>query len=169
MGFGKDGKGVIIREANEITLGALASRAAVKNDAGLALTDDFRMLRSEIRWAIEGATQVDGDGPIALGIANDILSVAEIAACLNVDGPLGPNDRPTAELAERGVFLFGEPIAFKPTSAGDETEGVMELKQRWTYNNPAGWAFFGYNMGSGALTTGGIIRLNMIHYGVWVI
>ncbi len=170
MGFGKDGKGVIIRDQNVITLGTLAADAVVKQTGPLALTEDFRMLKSEHWVTIQNATKVEADGPLIYGLANDELSVAEIAECLNVNGPLDPSDRGNQEQAERAVFPIAI-IDFVEGTAREEhfNDGKPYMhKKPWTYSKAAGFTTFAYNMGSGALTTGGQIRFNNIYYGVWV-
>ncbi len=172
MGFGKDGKGVIIRDRDTITLGALSTISAIKQGAPLAITEDFRMLKGRLYWELEAGTFVAGDGPILLGICNDELSAVEIAEAINADGPLGPDDAVGGEQAERAVFLLEQdPIVFTEELGADREgfqQGVVDVTQRWTYYNNSGWSLFAYNMGSGGLTTGGLIRLNATYYGVWV-
>ncbi len=172
MGFGKDGKGVIIKDRDTITLGALSTITAVKQGAPLAITEDFRMLKGKLHYELAFGTFVEGDGPVLLGICNDELSVTEIAEAINVDGPLGPDDRLGVEQAERAVFLLDmDPIEFAARAQGDaegNIQGHVSIDQRWTYYNNSGWSLFAYNMGSGGLTTGGLIRLNATYYGVWV-
>ncbi len=171
MGFGKDGKGVIIRDHDTLTLGALATLAAIKQANPLAITEDFRMLKVEGFISLRGATQVDTDGPIIVGIANDNLSVGEIAEAMVASGPLGPSDRVRTERAERAVFPMWE-IDFLPQPStgenGARVKPITEGKIRWTFESGIGWTFFAFNMGSSALTTGGILDLLHKFYGVWV-
>ncbi len=170
MGFGKQNTGIIMREHDSIALGAL-DHGVVKVLAGLALTEDFRMLKSEIHALVVGLSTNEGTG-LLLGITNGELTEAEIAACINLSGPLDRNDRGAAEVAERFVKLFagtsgnrggGVDLQFVDREGGPR----MEIKPRWTFSDPEGWAFFVYNNGT-ILTTGATIHLVATHYGVWV-
>lgn len=171
MGFGKDGKGVMIRESDSITLGTLSGGVAVKQSNPLAITEDFRLIKAEIFATLTGATFVEDDGPILVGISSDELTVAEIAECLQADGPLGPDDRLAMERAERPVwpiFLFRN-----DNQAGTDhfllNNGLpIEKTLRWTFSNSSGFTWFAYNLGTGALTTGGVVRFHAKYYGVWV-
>ncbi len=163
-GFGKDGKGVIIREDNAIALGNLAARSAILFPA-LALEEDFRMLKSEI-WALwDDFTDGDGDKAI-LGLACAELSLAEIEEALELNGPINRNDRLQDERATRPVWLIegfhegGSNAALRMAK--------QEWKKRWTFSNADGWNFFVYNQSNSAMTTGSTVRLFATHYGVWV-
>ncbi len=173
MGFGKDGKGVIIRDDDIITLGTLAGQTVVKQDSPLGILEDFRILKQRHWWNLTGGALVDGDGPLIMGICNDELSVGEIGEVMQAGGPLNRNDRERTEFAERGVHLFPEGKAMIPflaqTADPTVTYGFFESKHRWTYNNPEGWALFLWNKGAGALTTGGTLRVTSEFYGVWVV
>ncbi len=169
MGFGKDGKGVIIRSYDTITLGALGAPAVKKQDNALVLGEDFRMIKSEIYAHLFGAAFVEGDGPLLIGIANNELTATEIDECLAVDGPLDRNDRLSEERAMRAVF----PLFLMPNDVGNNlVEGNYGKPHtdtiRWTFSNPEGWTVFAGNIGTGALTTGGVIILQQKYYGVWV-
>ncbi len=48
MGFGKDKKGSILMESRSQALGALAADAGILIGTKLALTEDFRMLKSNV-------------------------------------------------------------------------------------------------------------------------
>ncbi len=168
MGFGKDGKGVIIRERTTISLGTLASNTVVKQDAPLVLGEDFRMIKSEIFAALEGATAAAGDGPIVVGLANDELTVAEIAEAIQVDGPLDRNDRVAEEQAMRAVFPLFQLEFAEQTAKNSWRYLPFENTIRWTFSNPEGWTLWAVNMGSSALATGGVIQLLNKFYGVWV-
>ncbi len=172
MGFGKDGTGVIIRDNDQITLGALNANAAIKQANPLVLAEDFRVLKSEHYLTMESATFVAGDGPIIVGIANNELSAAEIAGCLNTDGPLNRNDRGNTETAMRAVFPFIQ-MPFVENAVGlapgiPNDGAPVKDTHRWTYSNPEGFTLFAFNHGGSALTTGGILRNLSTYYGVWV-
>ncbi len=165
MGFGKDGKGAIIRERVEIDAGALASQASILSTAGgVTLQNDFRIVKTEYTMYSDGAT--DGNN-FAVGLADGHLSVTQIAACLTANGPNNSADRPGIELAERPVWIlesYGQHSTFNDASLNKMGEKVF----RWTFNGTDGWNFFIFNPLDGALTTGTEIIILAKHFGVWV-
>ncbi len=174
MGFGKDGKGAIITHADIITLSTLATNTALKQDAPLAITEDFRLIKMEIAaWLANGTV---GEGPIHLYLVNDELTVAEIAECILNAGPLDRNDRVAQERAERAVFLVGtfgnaqgaSDAVDDPLRGADGQEGVVNKTIRWTFSDPEGWSLVAFNQSGGTLTTGGVVRMVCKFFGVWV-
>ncbi len=167
MGFGKDGKGVIIHlDAGPTGLSTLASKAAVQV-AALPVTEDFRALKIEAHWT--GGAFTGDDDKVLLGIADGELSAAEIAECINADGPLDRNDNLTRERAERPVWLLE---GILPSIDGGTTivtgYAYTEWTKRWTFSNPEGLQFFVYNPDTDALTTGAGVSVTATIYGVWV-
>ncbi len=172
MGFGKDNKGVIMREQASIAIGTLAANTALKVDSGaIGITEDFRMLKSEICAHLDGITATEGEG-LMFGICNGELSVSQIAQCLTTDGPKDPSARTEQETAERFVKILsmidndndGQNVIFRNENGGP----IITAKPRWTFSNQTGWDFFVYNDGGSAFTTGATLRLLMTHYGVWL-
>ncbi len=171
MGFGKQGTGQIIREKiSNAALGALAGEDVVKIASDVTLVDDFRILKSEIIAVILGLTTSEGTGLI-LGMANGELSAAEVEECLEIDGPVNPNDRERTEKAMRNCknIAFAVPGNLNTEMVFENDEGgrLITMKHRWTYNNPEGWDYYVYNIGA-ALTTGATVQLVATHFGVWV-
>ncbi len=168
MGFGKDGKGVIFEMKDVITLLALGTSAVVKEDNVPAFTDSFRVLKTKGVASIEGATLVDGDGPVLLYLVNDQLTTGEITEKINAGGPLSREDTTKADEAMRPVFYLGK-MDFRPPTATQEAPTLeWERSIRWTFGDAKGFAVVAFNMGSGSLTTGGIVRFQHTLYGVWV-
>ncbi len=172
MGFGKDGKGAIIRETiTDGALGALAGQDAVKFQ-GPVLQEDFRILKSEIYALVNVLTANEGLSML-FGIANGELSAAEIEECIEAQGPLDRNDRVAIERAERWVKVLGvtndQGVSTTTELFYDMHSGAPMLtsKDRWTYSDPEGWTYWIYNRG-GSLTTGSTLQLVATHYGVWV-
>ncbi len=170
IGFGKDGKGVIIKEDHTLTVGAFTTKT-VKAIGNLSTTEDFRMLKAEVQAHMTGITAGEL-ADIYIGIANGELSAVEIAESISLDGPLDRNDRAPDEFATRCVHLFGKLKGIP----GDQTNGewvdrsnspMMEHKFRWTYSNPEGWQYFLFNNGS-TTTTGATVRMLTKNYGVWL-
>lgn len=162
MGFGKQGKGVIIYEQNiDIVLGTLASRAALSEN-GPVLTDGFRLLKTEGFVHADGGT--DGR-PVTFGICQADMTDAEIAVCL-LSAPLGRQAIAAAETSQRPCFVMGvvqdgEVIRFIPE------DGIKQTQ--WTFpEDSGGWAWFGFNPFDDAMQAGTVLQIRAKHYGVWV-
>ncbi len=176
MGFGKDGKGAIVREKTTITLGALAANDAAGQDSAVLLDMDFRILKSEFTAVIRGMTSLEGIG-LLLYMTQGILTVAEAEAAVEANGPLRLGDKINEELADRWVRLVGTTGA--PTV--NETErifqneqggSILKINPRWTFrrgrtSSEGGWNWMVYNNGE-TITTGATVHLMATHYGVWV-
>ncbi len=164
--FDKTKNSGIITQLDGFTLGTLADATALKQDNPLPITQDFRVLSVDLQATLDASTA--NEGPIALGIANDDLTVSEIGSSINTDGPLSPGDRGRQESAERAVFIFD---SFYHDADGNGKLVISgRFKVRWTfYSGSGGWTLFCFNHGGAALTTGGIIRLTAKFYGVWVV
>ncbi len=171
MGFGKGNTGVIIRSHQTVALGTLAAVTAIKLGSDISITEDFRMLKSEVLGFIEGLTAGEGTG-LMLGIANGELSVAEIVECLLADGPDDRNDRLKQEKAERYVKIVAQYEGGKADTAGvlvgENADRKLTVKPRWTFSNPEGWDWFIFNAGGSALTTGATAKLITTDYGLWL-
>ncbi len=163
--------GAILREVIvDGALGALAAKDAVAF-AGLAITDGFRILKSELHAVVTGLTAGEATG-LLFGIANGDLTAAEIEQSIEATGPLNGSDRQPAEQAERWVKALGASNMKDVTSVSvvieNEAGGpIITSKNRWTYNEANSWKWWIYNNG-GSLTTGGLFQLVATHYGVWV-
>lgn len=168
MGFGKDGTGVILRETQVLTLGALGNGASIKASSNLAITDDFRILKTEYFLASRG-TIANGQYPIYIGICDNELTTTEINETLSVDGPLDRNDNAGHEASMRPVWVLEQAGQLVGTA---EFTGPIHFKGeknvRWTFSNSDGWTWFAYNGSGAALTTGQEYRIYAVHYGVWV-
>ncbi len=172
MGFGKDGKGAILREQiSGAALGALAAKDGIVIAGGLTLREDFRILKSEITALVIGLTSGQGEEGLSLHLCNGDLAEADIEACLETNGPLDRSDRDLAERAERFVRKIGviraEAADSEHTFSNEQGGGMLVVKPRWTFSNASGWKYFVYNDGV-LLTTGATVELMATHYGVWV-
>ncbi len=181
MGFGKDGKGVIIHEQRTQAIGTLASDTDLLIGTKLAMTDHFRMLRAEVNAVISGGTAAAAEqSGMLLGLAEGSLTIAQINECLEVNGPVSRSSRVPEEQSNRPVWLIG---AFERSDIGDTiwnlvplagfadekggTHGVV-VKPRWTFGDEGvGWNWFLRNNGP-APTTGANVRIMTKDFGVWV-
>ncbi len=171
MGFGKDGKGQIWRDVTALTLGTLANEVAVKVQS-LVPSEDLRLLKSEINAVAIGMTIVEGSG-LLFGIADNELTVGEIGEAILADGPTDRNEVPEREQVERPVVVLSQLDMDETETRGvfrDMHSGAPTMinKKRWTYSNPEGWCYFVFNNTGGALTTGGSVRIQGTHYGLWL-
>ncbi len=169
MGFGKDGKGVIIRESRIQALGTLASQAGLLIGGKLATVERFRMLKTEIQASITAVTAGEANGYI-FGLADGDLTIVEIEETIEADGPLGPNDVITSNLSMRPVWIVGGIQQQNNTEVlfTNDTGGTtMTATPRWTFAATKSWNWFIYNMGA-APTTGSTCILRVKSFGVWV-
>ncbi len=175
MGFGKNKTGAIVRESTTQALGALAARAAIFM-AGPTLTEDFRMLKSEITCFVDSLTAGQGDF-LQLYLVQSGVSLAQAEAAIETTGPLQRGNRDGEEIAERFVRGYGITL---PHQHDGETEAMfvdaingtptIVAKPRWTMPNRVGtasWNYMIFNAGA-TLTTGSTARLRATHYGVWL-
>ncbi len=161
--------GVIIREHHSQALGTLGADTVILLGTNLAMLEDFRMLKALIAAHITGLIGGEGQG-LFLGIANGALSVGEIKACLEADGPVNRSDRTAKEFADRMVHLVGSIEPAGQTAGaivGPQGGSPYEMKFRWTYSNSDGWQWFIYNSGP-VLTTGAAVTIVATNYGVWL-
>ncbi len=170
MGFGKDGKGVIIREARSQAIGTLAAQTALLIGTKLATLERFRQIKLELVASITGVTSGELTG-LLIGVCDGDLTVAELETSIEINGPLGPNDIETRDTAERPWWFLGAIDRETGTEAifENETGGhIMEKVIRWTYARTKSWNYFLYNMGA-APTTGATVLIRAKSFGVWVL
>ncbi len=170
MGFGKDGKGVIIRESRTQAIGAM-SQVVLLIGTKLVTLERFRMLKTELFATITGLTAGEGIG-LYLGIADGDFTAAEIEAAIESNGPLGPNEAIEEELAERFMTMLGalsvpDQAQSEATFRNENNGGMMTANPRWTFSRTKSWNFFLYNIGA-AVTTGASINIRAKSFGVWV-
>ncbi len=172
MGFGKDGKGVIIVEQRSQAVGTLANSTGLFIGTKLATVEDFRMLKSMCNCIFTSVTAGELNG-MALYLVHGDLTLAEAEEAIETDGPLGPGDLVDAEEAQRPVFQVGI-VAHSEV----QTEVVMidihsgapmiTAKPRWTFQSVSGWNWMLYNQGA-APTTGANAVITAKNFGVWVV
>lgn len=170
MGFGKDHKGVIIRENVLITVGGLAGQTGILSTGGSRLSDNlgnnFRILKTELM--ISKIDQTSDEGTLFLYMVNGELSLAECEETIQNGGPVDRNDSDQRERSERFVKPVGMlNCSTDITNAGTVFTPVIEFNPKWTFSNPEGWDWMIFNQGA-ALTAGTLVRFFATHYGVWV-
>ncbi len=175
MGFGKDGKGAIIKEKVDFTLGALAGQAPQLANSAVQLDSDFRILKSIVTATLTGLTTGEGNG-FLLYLTQGDLAVAEVEANIEQNGPLRMGDRDLMEISERWVRLLGtidgEAVATERMFHNENDGSFLKINPRWTFRRgrtatEGGWNWVVYNNGV-TITTGVTCRILATHYGVWV-
>ncbi len=157
----------MVREDITQVLGTLASGAAIFIQTGQPTrATSFRMLKSEVTAQITGMTANEQQEGYMLGIASGDLSLSEVEAALELNGPVKRADRVNAELAERPVWYVGRFIK-NGTADLIATLNAVWNKQ-WTFGETAGWNWFVHNLSATAPTTGQTVRLKVLNFGVWV-
>ena len=176
MGFGKDGKGAIIKEDTSFTLGALAAQDVLATDSNVALDKDFRILKTELSAILTGVTSLEGAG-LLLYMTEGDLTAAEIEENIELNGPVTDGDQEGQERASRWVrrVAVSSDDTVNNTERSMRGEGnspLISLNPRWTFrrrrtSTEGGWNWAIYNDGV-VLTTGTTVRVKATHYGVWV-
>ncbi len=172
MGFGKDGRGQILYDKIEITLGALAADDVISNTGRSASwTEDFRIFKSE--YYLNYTPADNSEGPILVGIADGALSAAEIEEALE-SSPAEANDAPAIEFAQRAVWpleIFN--ISGFAGTAEVSNEGFLTAKGeknlRWTFSDQDGYVAWALNLSDSVLTTGGKVFMFLKNFGMWVV
>ncbi len=174
MGFGKDGKGIIISESREIVLGSLAANSGLIIGTKLAMKTRFRMLKGEVTCTIVDLTNLEGGG-LELYLADGNLTLVEFEAAIEQNGPIGAAEIAEAEKAMRPTWLVGGVPGYPPASSpvdgihmqGKENSIVMDINPRWTFGISESWNWIAFNTGK-ALTTGSTLKIKTKVFGVWV-
>ncbi len=172
MGFGKDGKGVIMPQAIQVAAGDFSSNAAQLVGTAPAIRDDFRMLKTEGTCIVKNLTSTEGSG-LKLYLADGEYTLTEIEEAIEQSqGPLDANSTQSAEIADRFIRLVG--VSELASAAGNTVvfrgmngSPILSFNPRWTFGTAGSWKWVIYNRGV-TLTVGATINLDMTNYGVWI-
>lgn len=168
-GFGKDGKGQILWDVQDISIGALAANDVISANSttGVNLDEDFRILKTQYFFAWRAPDF--SEAPILIGMAAGGLQANEIEEAIE-STPNDTNDYPEIEQAMRPVWpLEGMMLQNDGTFAdGARTLAQDSFNPKWTMPSPGGWVWWILNHGSAALTAGGVMHIVAKHFGVWV-
>ncbi len=172
MGFGKDGRGAIVHEFRSQAVGTLANNTGLFLGTKLAITKDFRMLKSSINAILTAVTAAEMDAGMEMWLVDGDLTLGEAVAKIESQGPLEPYDRIGEEVAERyvkfvGAFGGGEGVGQERRMVNEAGGYPKEMKPRWTFGETKSWQWMLYNRGA-APTTGALWRVQAVHYGVWL-
>ncbi len=162
----------IIRETVLITLGSLADVTAIKGVQATAITDDFRIIKTEFQAFATAVTTQEFFG-MSLHLVNDDLTAVQIANAIITDGPTNKSDRDKVEAANRFLKLMAtsDTPERANTVQGMRGPGNAEFIShtvRWSFNKGVGWNWAIFNDSGSQLTTGGLVKIKATHYGVWI-
>ncbi len=170
MGFGKDGKGVIIREARSQAIGTLAAQTGLIIGTKLATLERFRIIKYELWATITGVTAGEMNGMV-IGLTDGTFTLAQIEASIEANGPLGPNEPQDEETSERFIKLLGavahSEVQTEVVFTNEKGGPMMGTTVRWTFSRTKSWNLFVYNMGVPP-TTGATVLIRAKAFGVWV-
>ncbi len=170
MGFGKDGKGVIINEKRSQALGVLNNDTGIIIGTKLATLERFRMLKCEMMAIVKTVTAGEGRG-LALYLVDGDYSLTEFDQAIEANGPLGPNDTVQEAVVDRFTKNLGQTIDSGDTELvfhdSFTNAPLLVTKPRWTFARTKSWNWILYNHGV-PLTTGAIVHIQAKSFGVWV-
>ncbi len=146
----------------ELPLLTLASKTVV--GIGFDNSVNERTWISSVRatWTLKGLPPVDGDGPIQVGLAHSDYSDAEIEEWIENAASWNEGDLVAQEVGKRKIRSVG---VFQSAASVDEDSVLNDGKPITT---KCGWILlqgqtlkqWAYNLGSGAMTTGGQVLTN---------
>ncbi len=147
--------GSVINKSS-ITLTTLAKNTGILSQAP-DVTRGGKMLSYSANGGLNGFTS--GDGPLLWGVCSSDLSLAELEAYLELEGPLSPSDLTGSEIASRGknIRILGT-LTFQRDAIELKNHKMSGLKFSEAGETTGGWSTFVYNLGA-ALTTGAILEI----------
>ncbi len=166
-----DKSGVLVREfLPELALASLGAGTVLKSTAQVAFEEDFRLLKTEYLPSIDGLAAGES---IILGLADNNLSVAEIAEAIQLNGPINRNQNVEKERARRPVWLLatiGADVSGLGVAVPNQGMPIV-WKKRWTFSKGTGqgFVFFVINPDDSALSAAAQKwHYRATHFGVWV-
>lgn len=146
-----------------LALSTLGDNTVLKGSL-LTLNEDFFFLGAKLLWTKRDGTT--GQGPIKVGLANDDLSVGEIAEAISAS-PTSPDDIIAIERSRRPVRTVG---AFPQIATDEVLNNGVEVKTtlRITIGDTVGLALWAMNRSGAPLATGTVIGIEGIVYGKWM-
>ncbi len=166
--FSDNDKSGIVYDDVMITVGALASKAAIiaggKIDS--ARLNGFRVLKTQYWIDWEGKT--DADGPIMIGLSEG-LTAAEVASCINAD-PQSSSELVNNANTKRPVWPL-EMLSKQAIEAGASNgQGAFkgDAKIQWSVREGRTLSWWAFNMEAVALAAGTLVNIFAKHFGVWL-
>ncbi len=160
-----------VLEVRSFTIATLAARTGLVS-SGPVVTRGGRNLSVTISGGIEGGTA--GDPALVFGIMDGDLSLAELEAFLELNGPLSPALRAESEIATRGKFIrtLGT-LSVNSSNSKSIVDMINRSLSGLKFSESgeganAGWDWWIYNSSpTTAMTTGGIFGFQARHFVEW--
>ncbi len=146
-----------MNQASNVALATLNGDTAILI-GGPSMTRGGTML--SLRGAIIINQITAGDGPWLIGLANADLSLAELEAYIELNGPVHPDDTTVVEVSTRGRKIRFLTVLVPQGSgqvAGMYLPDVAMKGLRFS-EEATGWNYFCYNLGP-AMTTGAVFKI----------
>ncbi len=143
-----------------LTLGALTGIL----EGGPVMTRGGKLL--SVRGSVAIRTLTSGDGPFMVGVAEKGLSLAQLEAYLELNGPVTPDEVANREIASRGSLIrtLGVLNHAGPGTYQSIFFDNVSLKGLKFSEENTGWNVWLYNLGQ-AMTTGATM-VNALQYFV---
>jgi len=158
-------------EQPRITIGTLAARTGA-TVAGPVLTRGGRLLSSSIHGGINGGTL--GDPQLIWGTMVGDLTLAELEAFLELDGPLTPNDISAVEISSRGRVIRSHGTLDPSPGSAKSVIDMDNISQKGLQFSEAGegsqggWDWWVYNISDTTpMTTGAEVVFQARNFVEW--
>ncbi len=143
-----------------VTLATLAGRTLISSTFDETVNE--RTLVTSIRalYSLEQFTKVAGDGPIWVGVAHSDYTDAEIEEVLEITTSWNEGDKIGQERAKRKVRkigIFDVPNSTAEVSVLNDGKPI-KTKLNWILLQGQTLKLWVYNLGSGGLTAGSVVR-----------
>lgn len=151
-----------------LALGTLATKDLVLQAEAGVLDEPAYLSSVKGTWSLDGFQNIQGDGPVIVGVAHSDYTVAEIEEWIENTGSWTRGDKVQQETARRFIREVG---VFTADSASTETAVLNDGKPITT---KCGWVLvtgqtvkvWAYNAGADALSTGGVVHV-LGHANLW--
>ncbi len=159
------GRGQVIHDHIESSVGAIAANAAVIIGTAIASGNEEGFRISKLKYAFNYRIKTDGEGPFTLGLSVG-LTAAEVAEAMNAR-PSHSMDEPATERANRRVF----PLRFFAVDGTEtfrsDSSFLSNVRIPWKdipEHVNLNWFIFANN----ALSTGMLVDIHMTLVGEWL-
>ncbi len=134
-GFGKDNTGAIIKHfVTEQAVGTLAAATALKLTGVPVITEDFRVMKTELQAFVSNGAIGD---TLFLLMANGELSLSEVADAIRTLGPIARDDRLRTENVFKNARIIGQAVVEIASGItpfkGEKNGNFIIDKFPWTY------------------------------------
>ncbi len=147
-----------------IALATLADQTVLMADL-TAIADDMWMQSADLSWTLRDAAV--GEGPIAVGLAHNDLSVSEVKEAINAV-PASRSDIVARERSRRPVRRVGQFTGGVATSEVALFNGVEKRTPvKMYFAESSDLAAYAMNQSGATLTTGAVVTINGTIYGTW--